>query len=195
MLQMLGGKEYFVKAWLDQEQLYLLCNVDGFVVSYLTLGQRELRSLFDKVAEQAREEKARAEKVAEAERRSEEQDDGESSPRSPRTPRGVQASWLSRLLLRGTEKSDLEYSPALLRENARSEIEICSLGDADIIGLESESMEYAEDSLKKQLRELPAESSSSRKVSKQAKRLSRLRAMMSTTAPVAPTSTGTSLSE
>ena len=44
-LEALDGKAHFVKAWLPQEQLYLLCNVNGFLVSYVTLGALEVERL------------------------------------------------------------------------------------------------------------------------------------------------------
>eukprot|EP00966_Prymnesium_polylepis_P291900 6741537-Prymnesium_polylepis.2 len=47
-LDALDGKEYFVKAYLREEELYLLCNVDGFVQSYVTLAALELNALFKK---------------------------------------------------------------------------------------------------------------------------------------------------
>ena len=52
-LETLGGKSYFVKAWLEAEQLYLLCNVNGFVVSYVTLGAVEVQRLFNRATKMA----------------------------------------------------------------------------------------------------------------------------------------------
>jgi len=172
LLRMLGGREYFVKAWLDQEQQYLLCNVDGFVVSYATLGKREAQALFDKATEQAREEAARAAAAEEEERRRQVLEDGSSSGRSPRTPRvesarSAQASWLGRLLQRGSDKSELEYTADIVQRSS-SEVQLSSLGDADIIGLPSESMKYAQQTLEKRLSD---KNDSAEHLTKQAKRL------------------------
>ena len=42
LLDALQQKPHFVKAWLPDEGTYLLCNVDGFVVSYVGLSPPEV---------------------------------------------------------------------------------------------------------------------------------------------------------
>ena len=46
LLETLGGKPYHIKAWMPEEQEYLLYNVNGFVVSYLALSGPETQLLF-----------------------------------------------------------------------------------------------------------------------------------------------------
>eukprot|EP00966_Prymnesium_polylepis_P242010 5597000-Prymnesium_polylepis.1 len=45
ILVKLSERPHIIKAWLPEEQMYLLCNHEGFVVSYLTLGATEVARL------------------------------------------------------------------------------------------------------------------------------------------------------
>ena len=47
LLETLGGNPYHIKAWMPEEQEYLLYNVNGFVVSYLALSGPETQLLFN----------------------------------------------------------------------------------------------------------------------------------------------------
>eukprot|EP00966_Prymnesium_polylepis_P323518 7379697-Prymnesium_polylepis.2 len=155
-LDLLGERPYFVKAWLDLEQLYLLCNVDGFVVSYVTMGQQEVDALFRRASEEAA-------KAARLEARS--------TASTASTARNSQATWLSRIL-KGIEAGALD--PPSLRSQS-SEVQISSLGDDDIIGLGSDSVSYAKQTLETQLSKLAPQSTSSKQLFKQARRLRSIR--------------------
>jgi len=145
-LEKLGGKAYFVKAWLEEQQLYLLCNVDGFVVTYQMLGAHEVEALFRKASGQAEAVGAAPGVDAEHAPPAGSQDAIGKEPRAPG------ARWLSRML-RLAEADDRSEGSAP-RWSSEASLVIASLGDADIIGLASESLSYAKSSLERQLTEL-----------------------------------------
>jgi len=182
-LDALDGKEYFVKAYLREEELYLLCNVDGFVQSYVTLAALELNALFKKACGgQGR----------------------TSGGRNPATDvRGLQASWLTHAEARDAESSkggvlltesslkrlaidsiredvgedDTTEDKRMLRRPSvspveESDIQISSLGDVDIVGL-VESSDYARASLERLFSSLDADSTPNASISKQLYRQSK----------------------
>eukprot|EP00966_Prymnesium_polylepis_P031106 723679-Prymnesium_polylepis.1 len=175
-LEQLGGKRYFVKAWLEQEQLYLLCNVDGFVVSYLALGSQEVQALF----ERAKADAERAAAAAEAESAQQTNSSARTmmlarttmlANQQQCTARRVQATWLSRMLSTASEAGTSGGDTPPQLSQTTSEVQISSLGDTDIIGLGSESTSYAHQSLEKQLEGVSVESSYTKKIVRQVRRL------------------------
>jgi len=148
LLKVLHGKPHFVKAWLPKEQVYLLCNHDGFVVSYTTLGPAELGWLTMRS-----------------------QQDGGERPMlkgvTSESPQLKQALWLLH------EESGSETSP-LRNSSMESNATVTSLGDTDIVGL-IEAASYAQQLFQQQVQALltyqEASGEDSKRVAKQIRRM------------------------
>jgi len=146
VLEALGGKEYFVKAWLEKEQIYLLCNVDGFVVSYVELGACEVEELFKDYGLTTKHEA----KIS-------------GGPGTPVGARAVRSpTWeqkengracrfkIAKITSSRPPKTSDEPVKRHRASVSEKAVQITSLGDADILGLPTDSVSYAQRSLEQQ---------------------------------------------
>jgi len=156
MLRALKGKPYFVKAWLPDEQLYLLANHDGFLVSYLTLGQVEVERLCWRAQQ---DDKGASSDIG-----------GQPNASIQNETYSAQATWLQREQAAIENAANDDASPLALQH--KGSVEITSLGDTDIVGL-TEALSYAQSYIKGQLNTINRSKmpKSSRRVESQIQRL------------------------
>jgi len=164
VLEQLDGKPHFVKAWLPEDHQYLLCNVDGFCVSYVTLNAAELDIIFRKLKHELQHDPERVEIL----RRGVPAEDADRLQNAKRKKAKAKAQSPAFVAISSTTADDppganatddkavhkMSSKPASrFMRKPRAEVTICSLGDTDVIGLNSRTTEYANTAMRQQLRQ------------------------------------------
>ena len=190
---MVGGKAYHIKAWLPEEEQYLLCNIDGFVVSYLALTKSETQILL----ERARRLGGDAPSETDIERASARLTTtiAVSRPTLGSTPKArmnkakaklnkaaagsmrhlptvrTSAATSTGSALQGVSPPRALFEGGGLGEGSRKNVQVQHLGETDIIGLDDLALDEMRKTLSRTLNSKDGEESQRKILSKQAKRL------------------------
>ena len=196
LAKLVGGKAYHIKAWLPEEEQYLLCNVDGFVVSYLALTKSETQILLERARRlggdaptEAEIDRASTKQAAVAVTSSRPMLHAWSSPKArmnkakaklQKTATGsmrhlpivrTSAATSTGSALQGAATPRALFEGGSLGEGSRKNVQVQHLGETDIIGLADDAIEEMRKTLSRTLNSKEGEEGQMKILSKQARRL------------------------